>query len=59
MDVEERLRDQLPVLDDADETALLDDEQAAAAVAGVDDIERRVEAAGYELEAETDGGRVD
>ena len=42
-DVEERRVEDRPVLDDPDPAALLDDEQAAAPVTGVGDIQRRRE----------------
>jgi hypothetical protein len=43
LDVEHRRREQHAVLHDADAAPLLEDEEPAAAVAGVDDLRRRAE----------------
>ena len=49
-DVEEGIRQRLPVLDDANEPALFDDEQASAAVASVAEMHGIVVRAGHRLQ---------
>ena len=49
----------LPSLDDADAAGLLDDEEAAAAVAGVGEVDRALEALGEGFEADREGGGVE
>ncbi len=58
-DVEERWIDQQPVPDDPDPARLLDDEQATAAVAGIDRGQRAVEPADDGLEADAQLRRVE
>src|SRR5687768_14958403 len=50
-DVQEWLGHDLAIVDDADLSRLLDDEEAAAAVTGVDDLHWLLEAIGHELDA--------
>jgi hypothetical protein len=51
-DVQEWLGHDLTIVDDADPSRLLDDEEAAAAVTGVNDLDWLIEAIGHEVEAE-------
>ena len=54
-DVEERIAEQLPVAHDPDLAALLEDEDAAAAVAGVGDRQRRDKPVDHRLEVQPEG----
>jgi hypothetical protein len=58
-DVEERLCDELPVANDPDEPALLDDEDPPAAVVRRDRSEGRVEATDDGFERHRQAGRVE
>ena len=51
-DVQERLGHDLTIPNDADPSRLLDDEEAAAAIAWIDDLNRLIEAVGHELETD-------
>jgi len=50
-DVQERFGHDLTIAHDADPSRLLDDEEATAAIAGVNDLDWLIEAIGHELEA--------
>jgi hypothetical protein len=54
--IQERLGQDLTVLDDADAPRLLDDEETTAAIAWIDHLHGLVEAIGHELEVEAKDG---